>query len=103
MRIPLIRGRSFTAADTANSPGVASSNETMARQFWPHQDALGQSIIIGKPMGPEWTDRPRQVVGVVGAVKDMALNRPAPAEMFVPSTQVPAYITAFEVREIPTR
>jgi putative ABC transport system permease protein len=103
MRIPLLRGRYFNEADTEASPGVVIINATMARQSWPHQDPVGQTIIIAKTMGPEWTDRSRQVVGVVGDVKDTSLDEAAPPEMFVPNTQVPAHMTALMVRVIPTR
>ncbi|HTV54011.1 MAG TPA: ABC transporter permease [Terriglobia bacterium] len=103
MRIPLLKGRSLSEADTANSPGVVVVNQAMAREFWLRQNALGQTIIIGKGMGPEWTDRPRQIVGVVGDVKNISLNEPAQPEMYVPYTQVSPFITATEVREIPTR
>jgi putative ABC transport system permease protein len=103
MRIPLLQGRPITVDDTATSPGVVVINQAMAREFWPHQDPMGQTIIIGKGMRPEWTDRPRQIVGVVGDSKDISLNEPAPTEMYVPYMQVPAYITATEVSEIPTR
>ncbi|HKS73827.1 MAG TPA: ABC transporter permease [Terriglobales bacterium] len=103
MRIPLIRGRFVTTADTAISTGVVVINQAMARQLWPGEEPLGQIITIGKPMGAEWTDRPRQVVGVVGDVKNIALNEPARPEMYVPYTQVPPGIAAFEVKLIPTR
>jgi putative ABC transport system permease protein len=103
MRIPLLRGRFITVSDLANSPGVVMVNQTMARQFWPDQDPLGHAIIIGKGMGPEWIDRPRQIVGVVDDVRNISLNEPARPEMYVPYTQVPPYITATEVKEIPTR
>jgi len=103
MDIPVVSGRSFTEADTESSPGVVVINETMAREFWPNQNPVGQMIVIGRVMGPAWTDRPREIVGVVGDVKEIALNQPVPSEMFVPHTQVPAFITAFEVKEIPTR
>src|SRR5690348_1725524 len=103
MRIPLIRGRFVTPADTAISTGVVVINQAMARQLWPGEEPLGQIITIGKPMGPEWTDRPRQVVGVVGDVKNISLNEPARAETYVPYTQVPPGIAAFEVKLIPTR
>jgi len=42
LRIPIKRGRAFTENDNANAPKVAVINETMAQQFWPHEDALGQ-------------------------------------------------------------
>jgi putative ABC transport system permease protein len=40
--IPLLRGRAFTGADTAQAPQVVVVNETMARQFWPSEDAVGK-------------------------------------------------------------
>jgi predicted permease len=40
--IPLLRGRAFTEEDRENAPPVAVINETLARQYWPGQDALGQ-------------------------------------------------------------
>ena len=103
MGIPVLNGRSFVETDSEESPAVAVINETMARQFWPNQNAIGQMILIGKAMGPAWTDRPRQIVGVVDDVKEIALNQPAPSEMFIPYAQIPAGIAAFEVKEIPTR
>jgi putative ABC transport system permease protein len=103
MRIPLLRGRYFSDRDTAGSPAVVVINERMAHEFWPNQDPLGQTIVIAKPMGPEWKDRPRQIVGVVGDVKDTSLAEPAPPEMFVPYTQMPAYWVALMVRVIPAR
>ena len=103
MHIPLLKGRYFTQGDEEKSQPVLIINETMARQFWPHQDPLGQQINIAKPMGPEWAEPPRAIVGVVGDVKENSLNEPAPPEMFVPYTQTSAHLTALLVREIPTR
>jgi putative ABC transport system permease protein len=103
LRIPLLRGRFFNDADTAQSPGTVIINQAMARQFWPHQDPVGQTLLIAKQMGPEWADRPRQIVGVVGDVKDTSLNEPPPLEMFIPYTQVPAVFVALAVRLIPAR
>jgi putative ABC transport system permease protein len=40
--IPLLRGRDFSPIDTATAPHVVIVNETMARQFWPNQDAIGK-------------------------------------------------------------
>ena len=101
MKIPLIRGRYFTDADTESSQPVVIINRTMAEKLWKNENPVGQTIIIGKSMGPKWTDRPRQIVGVVGDVKDLSLNQPAPPEMFIPYTQVPAHVIALMVRLAP--
>jgi putative ABC transport system permease protein len=103
MHIPLLKGRYFTQGDEEKSQPVVIINETMAREFWPHQDPLGQQINIAKPMGPEWAEPPRVIVGVVGDVKENSLNEPAPSQMFVPYTQTSAHMTALLVREIATR
>ena len=44
--IPLIRGRWFTPADTADSPWVVVISESMARQFWPGEDPIGQRASV---------------------------------------------------------
>ena len=38
MRVPLLRGRTFTDLDTKNAPPVAVVNQLMAEKFWPHED-----------------------------------------------------------------
>ena len=62
MRIPLLRGRDFSARDDANAPGVVIVNETMARHYWPGEDAIGKRIRLGST-GPWYT--------VTGIVKDV--------------------------------
>jgi putative ABC transport system permease protein len=47
MRIPLLSGRDFTARDDANAPRVVIINQTMARHYWPGQDAIGKRIRLG--------------------------------------------------------
>jgi putative ABC transport system permease protein len=101
MKIPLIRGRYFTNADSEVSQPVVIINRTMADTLWKNENPIGQTISIGKIMGPEWADRPRQIVGIVGDVKDESLDQPAPPEMFIPYTQVPAHIVALVVRLAP--
>jgi putative ABC transport system permease protein len=51
-RIPLRRGRMFTQQDDARAPGVVLINETMARQFWPNGDPVGERITRNKGRGP---------------------------------------------------
>jgi predicted permease len=103
MRIPLLHGRYLTEGDSERSQPVAIVNETMARKFWPNQNALGQQFIIGKPMGPEWTEPPRVIVGIVGDVKEISLSESAEPGMFVPYGQVPAHLLPVLIREIAPR
>jgi predicted permease len=61
MRSPIVRGRDFTATDTAGSPWVAIVNETAARMFWPGRDPIGRQLRLD--VVPD--ELPREVVGVV--------------------------------------
>jgi putative ABC transport system permease protein len=63
LRIPLRRGRLFTADDRVGRTPVAIVNETMARTLWPNQDPIGKRVGFRGP-NPNW----REVVGVVGDV-----------------------------------
>ena len=49
MGIPLVRGRYFDERDTETSAPVAIIDETLAKTYWPHQDAIGQRIKEGQP------------------------------------------------------
>src|SRR6516225_3723992 len=103
MHTPLLKGRYFTEADSEHSQPVAIINETMAHQFWSNSDPIGQQFIIGKSMGPQWTEPSRTIIGVVGAVRENSLSESAPPEMYVPYGQVPAHMVPLIVREIPAR
>ena len=74
-KIPILRGRDFTDRDVAGAPGVVLINETMAKKYWPKEDPLGQQIIIGKGVGPEFEEPPRQIIGIVGDIHYGGLNR----------------------------
>jgi predicted permease len=87
LRIPLLRGRLFSDADRRGSPPVAIVNQAMARQFWPDGDPLRDQLVIGQGLGQNFGEPPRQVVGIVGDVREDALGaQPTPA-VFIPSTQ----------------
>ncbi|HWC97667.1 MAG TPA: ABC transporter permease [Candidatus Sulfopaludibacter sp.] len=92
-RIPVLRGRSFTEADTGNAPRVVIINEKLANQYWPKQDPIGQVMVIGKGLGPEFEDPPRQVVGVVGNVRETGVADGEQAVMYVPQSQLPDGLT----------
>ena len=86
MNIPLREGRYFDNHDNAQSMAVAIVNETMARQYWPGENALGRRFKIGDP---EDATRPwTQIVGIVGDVRQMGIDEPVKAEMYLPYQQV---------------
>jgi putative ABC transport system permease protein len=84
--VKLRQGRFFDDHDDAQSQPVAIINETMARQFWPGENALVKRFKLGSDDAQNpWV----AVVGVVGDVKEMGLEAPAKAEMFFPYQQLP--------------
>jgi len=85
MNVPLRAGRYFDNRDNAQSMPVAIINETMARQYWPGENALGRRFKIG---GPE-DDRPwTEIVGIVADVRQMGIDEPVKAEMYLPYQQI---------------
>ena len=62
LRIPILRGRTFTDADNEKTPPVAIINQTMAKQFWSNENVLGKRFSIKGPAGP--------FIEVVGVVLD---------------------------------
>ena len=84
MSIPLRRGRFFDASDTPDKPRVAIIDERMAGEFWPQQDPIGKRIRNGdaKSTAP-WI----AIVGVVGRVKQYALDSDSRIAFYTPQSQ----------------
>jgi hypothetical protein len=101
-KIPILRGRDFTNSDDAAAPGAVIINQAMAERFWPNSDPIGQTLLVGRMMRPEYNEDPiREIIGIVGNVRDTALARPPRPEMYVPVAQVPDGVTALNVRLLP--
>jgi putative ABC transport system permease protein len=92
--IPILQGRDFTEQDTGSAPGVVLINETMKKKYWPKGDPVGQQLLIGKGVGPQFTEPARQIIGVVGDIRDGGLNNDPRPLMIVPSDQVTDGMTA---------
>ena len=101
-KVPVKRGRTFTDRDDAAGPPVVVINEAMARQFWKEGDPLNDRILIGGGQMRELAnERARQIVGVVGDVRDGGLNNDPGPRMYVPQGQVPDALNALNVRITP--
>ncbi|RZU43272.1 ABC transporter permease [Edaphobacter modestus] len=69
MRIPLLEGRDISADDTANSAPVVVISQSMAKQFWPDGSPVGHHLKLSF-----YPDKDREIVGVVGDVKQDGLD-----------------------------
>jgi predicted permease len=89
LHIPILRGRDFSDTDLAGRPAVVLISESMARQFWPGEDALGKRLTL--TFSPSAV---REVVGIVGDVKLDGLDQTRPsATLYSPLAQVSADTT----------
>jgi putative ABC transport system permease protein len=86
MGIPLVRGRVFTADDSMSSPRVAVISESLARRYFGNDNPLGRKLVFGFP--PD-SDQTREIVGVVGDVRDAGLTQEPGPMMYVPFAQAP--------------
>jgi predicted permease len=85
LRVPVLRGRTFTEWDDSGPP-VVVINDALAKRFWPRSNPLNDWIIGG---GFEDQDEaPRQIIGVVGDVHDDALNRDPRPNVYTLSAQL---------------
>ena len=94
LRIPLIEGRWFNDADTAQSRPVYVVDQDFAKHYFPHQSALGQRITFGEI--PKKDEDWPEIVGVVGNVRENGLDeRSGNPYLYSPVSQGPHY--AFSV------
>ena len=90
MKIPLLRGRLFTPADTAASEPVIIISAETARELWPGGDPIGQHVRIGDPAHGPW----RTIIGIVGDVRHRELATPPTMQLYTPQGQVTdSYLT----------
>ncbi len=75
LQIPLLRGRLFADTDAAGSPAVVLVNDAFARRFFPDRDPIGRVLDRGT------------IVGVVGDVRQVSLDRPAEPELYYAAAQ----------------
>jgi putative ABC transport system permease protein len=74
MRIPLKKGRYLDERDTTNAPWVVIISETTANRYFPNEDPIGQQILLRYSGNEVDEERPRQIVGDVGEVKQTGMG-----------------------------
>jgi putative ABC transport system permease protein len=86
MHIPLLQGRDINADDTSDSAQVVVISKSMAKQFWPNESAIGHHLKLSF-----FPDKDREIVGVVGDVKQHGLDNSAGiASLYYPFSQTTA-------------
>ncbi|HEX6044517.1 MAG TPA: ABC transporter permease [Pyrinomonadaceae bacterium] len=83
LQIPLLQGRHFAAQDKPNAPLVILVNDVFAARVWPGQDPIGKRFRVG------FEKEQREVVGVVGSIKQTTLAAEARPAMYLPHGQSP--------------
>jgi putative ABC transport system permease protein len=94
LKIPLFAGRQFTAQDTRDAHGVVIINEAVAQRYWPNENPLGQRFTLG------FEDKPREIVGVVGSIKQTAVNAEVRPAVYFPQSQASAAGMTVVVRTV---
>ena len=95
LQTPLLEGRFFNDADTADSPQVVIINEALARKYFPKGDALNKRITFDDPRkDPKWV----RIVGIVGSIRHRRLDLDPQPEYYVPQAQFPVRSMVLAVR-----
>jgi predicted permease len=82
----ILRGRGFTISDQAKSQRVAVVNETLARLWWPGEDALGKCMKVGGDTMPC-----SEVVGIVANARRQSMVEDESVQYYLPLDQAPRY------------
>ena len=82
MQLPLLAGRDFTAADTADAPLVMIVSRRVARRFWPDGGAVGNRLVLDP------NHRLVEIVGVVGDVKPETIQGEDWLTLYCPYDQI---------------
>src|SRR5436190_5186161 len=81
-RIPIRRGRGFTAEDRAGGPPGAAINRVTADQLWPGQDPIGKQLTLG---GPGRAGGPMTIVGLIDNLRSASLDATPQPEIYWPA------------------
>jgi putative ABC transport system permease protein len=89
LKVPLKKGRFLDEHDTNAGTWAIVVNEAFVRKFFPDEDPIGKQVRLRLDPYPTEEDRTRQIVGVVGDVKQYGLGREAPPLIYASFLQQP--------------
>ena len=85
LKLPLVAGRVFDTRDSGNAPAVIMINERLAREYFPGEDPVGKKIVLS--YNNQRTSR--EIIGVVGNVRQDGPREPVRPEVLVHWPQAP--------------
>ena len=85
MKIPVLRGRTFTRDDHAQAPAATIVNDVLAARLFPGEDAVGKRIRFASATNPRWMT----IVGVVGSIRHGSLEEVPRPEFYISYRQGP--------------
>jgi putative ABC transport system permease protein len=94
LQIPLLRGRFFTEQEVREQRHVVIINETLAKKYFPNEDALGKRITIEMSDAPV----PTEIVGIVRDVKHLQLDQETEPMSYWPIAELPYTSMTFVLR-----
>lgn len=98
MRIRQIAGRDFNQHDDDKAPPVVIINQTLARNFFPGENPVGRHLTLSTNLGGGTPAR--EIVGVVGDVKNGGLSVASAPEVYLPESQIMTGNMAVVVRTV---
>jgi len=95
MRIPLLRGRTFSDTEKSDDPATVIIDTKFAETHFAGQDPIGKRISLGlSPNGPNWST----IIGVVGHVQNYGLGQDTRVQIYFPYHRTPPTFVSFVLR-----
>jgi len=94
VRIPIVKGRAFSANDVDGAPRVAVISETLTRRYFPNEDPIGRRVKGGAAESAQWYT----IIGVAGDTSRFMFDRQTPPMLYLPNQQIPDRGAYFVIR-----
>ncbi len=104
--VPLVRGRDLSDADGRGGAPVALISRAMASRYWADEDPIGHAILTTRVLVDVTSEGRRlrfepqrmEIVGIMGDLRQLGLDAPPGAELFMPLVARPSETLTFVVR-----